>query len=113
MLGALIKSDCLRVRVHDISTGKVTLETADDLYTPMQWKVTSTEPELIRQTAHLIAALHAAIGQKVAVYADAYVSLNGRPAAQLIDPTVDLASEPYRPFGQPWILPAPTTDPPG
>lgn len=103
----------LRFRVLELSTGKVTLETAEELFTPLQWKVMSTEPELIRQAAHLIAARHAEVGQKVAVYADAYVSLNGRASAQLIDPTVDLAAEPYRPFGQPWILPAPTTDPPG
>jgi len=103
----------LRFRVKDQASGTVTRETGEDLLTPLQWKVMSTDPELIRQTAHLIAARHAALGRTVEVFADSYVSLNGRAATQLIDPTVDLAAEPYRPFGQPWILPAPTTDPPG
>ena len=61
----------------------------------------------------LMETLHAAAGRTVEVFADSYVSLNGRPAVQLVDPTIDLAAEPFRPFGQPWILPAPTTDPPG
>ncbi len=40
------------------------------------------------------------------VRADAFVSLNGRRAARLVDPDVDLAAEPWRPH-QPWILPEP------
>lgn len=67
----------------------------------------ATEPELIRQAAHAIRVQRQAAGQDVAVFADSFLSLNGRPAALLIDPTVDLSREPYRLFGQPWILPAP------
>ena len=88
------------------------VETAEDLYTPLQWKVMSSDPELIRQAAHTIARRHAIDGDDVAVRVDAFVSLNGRPAQRFIDPSVDLAAEPWRPFGQPWILPAPTVSPP-
>ena len=40
----------------------------------------------------------------MSVRADAWLSLNGRPARPLIDPTVDLAAEPLRLTGQSWIL---------
>ncbi len=102
----------VRFRVRDRASGATTIETATDLYTPLQWKVMSSEPELIRQAAHLIASQHAANGSTVAVFVDAFVSLDGRRATRLIDPTVDLAAEPYRPWGQPWVLPAPTESPP-
>jgi hypothetical protein len=46
------------------------------------------------------------------VRADAFVSLNGRPAARLVDPTVDLAAQPRDLWHDDWILPAPTGPPP-
>jgi hypothetical protein len=102
----------LRFRVVDTTTGVVSTETAADLYTARQWKVMSSEPELIRQAAYAIAARRAAQGQMVAVFADSFVSLNGRPSARLIAPDVDLSREPYRLTGQPWILAAPSTGAP-
>lgn len=97
----------LRFRVVDLDAGVTTVTAATDIYTPLQWKTMSSEPELIRQAAHTLAALHRDAGERVAVFVDAFVSLNGRVAARIIDPEVDLSREPYRPFGQPWILPAP------
>ena len=44
--------------------------------------------------------------EDVAVYADVWVSLNGRPMQQFIDPAVDLTEEPWDWFGPThWILP--------
>jgi hypothetical protein len=97
----------LQFRIVDTVTGTTTRTTGETLYTPLQWKVMSTEPELIRQAAHALAGLAAADGRTVAVYVDAFVSLNGRRAVRIIDPDVDLSKEPYRLFGQPWILPPP------
>ena len=66
------------------------------------------QPDLILQLAHRIADDYRARGHRdVEVRADVFVSLNGRPAQRLIDPSVDLSREPYRLLGQPWILPAP------
>ena len=48
----------------------------------------------------------------VQVRADAYVSLNGRPAAPFIDPTVDLAAERRDVWHDGWIEPAPSTPAP-
>ena len=70
----------------------------------------ATEPDLVRQAAHAIAARYAARGRTVEVRADAFVSLNARPAVRLVRGDVDLAREPWR-VHQPWVLPAPTAAP--
>ncbi|HEX4980042.1 MAG TPA: HTTM domain-containing protein, partial [Ilumatobacteraceae bacterium] len=102
----------VRFRVTEPATGTAWVETASDLYTPTQWRAMASDPELIRQTAHAIAGVYRRGGHRVEVRADAFVSLNGRPALRLVDPTVDLSREPYRLLGQPWILPGPSGDPP-
>jgi hypothetical protein len=96
-------------RVHDPATNRTWITDATNLYTERQWRAMATEPELIRQAAHQIATEQARKDRAVEVRADAFVSLNGRPAARLVDPTVDLAREPYR-IHQPWILPMPDTE---
>jgi hypothetical protein len=96
--------------VREPATGREWIETADDLYTPAQWRVMATEPDLIRQAAHAIAAHQRDLGRIVEVRADAFVSLDGRPAARIVRPDVDLAREPWR-VHQTWILPAPTAEP--
>jgi hypothetical protein len=97
-------------RVRDPASDREWIETADDLYTPAQWRVMATEPDLIRQAAHAIAARQRDLGRRVEVRADAFVSLNGRPAARIVQPEVDLAREPWR-VHQGWILPASTAAP--
>lgn len=75
--------------------------------TPFQARMTATQPDMILELAHVIAADHDA----VAVYAEAHVSWNGRPNAPLVDPTVDLAHETDSLLPKRWILPAPDTRP--
>ncbi|HEX5661088.1 MAG TPA: HTTM domain-containing protein, partial [Polyangiales bacterium] len=70
--------------------------------TQAQDKMMATQPDMILQFAHFLAQRHDA-----AVYADVWVSLNGRQAARLIDPGVDLARETDTLANKPWILPAP------
>ena len=41
----------------------------------------------------------------VAIHAEVWVSLNQRPWQQIVDPTVDLASQPRNLFPKRWILP--------
>ena len=102
----------VRFRITEPASGTGWIETASDLYTPTQWRAMASDPELIRQAAHVIAGVYRTSGRRVEVRADAFVSFNGRPAQRLVDPDVDLSREPYRLFGQPWILPAPNGDPP-
>jgi len=94
-------------------TGHTWREDGRSTFTPQQWRAMSTDPELTRQAAHIIADRESAERPgPVQVRVDVNVSLNGRPAQPLIDPTVDLADEAFRLGPQPWILPGPTTRPP-
>ncbi|HWM20826.1 MAG TPA: HTTM domain-containing protein [Ilumatobacteraceae bacterium] len=102
----------VRFRVTEPTTGTEWVETAEDLYTPVQWRAMASDPELIRQAAHAVAGVYRSDGRRVEVRADAFVSFNGRAAHRLVDPSVDLSREPYRPLGQPWIMPGPVGDPP-
>ncbi len=70
----------------------------------------SGQPDLIVQLAHHVEADFRQRGHgDVAVYADAWVSLNGRPPARLLDPTVDLTR--LAPDQTGWILPRPDGPP--
>jgi vitamin K-dependent gamma-carboxylase len=93
--------------VHDPATGRTWTYDPARLYTATQLRVMAGEPDLIQQAAHAIAADEARRGHRVEVRVDAWLSLNGRPAARWIDPGVDLAAEPRNPWSKDWILPAP------
>lgn len=101
------KAGAVTFLVHDPATGRDWVADPGDLYTRTQRRVMSTEPDLIHQAALAIAADQARGGHPVEVRVDAWISLNGRPAVRLIDPTIDLAAEPRDPWTDDWILPAP------
>jgi hypothetical protein len=72
----------------------------------------SSQPDLILQLAHHIRDELEARGYRdVEVRADAYVSLNGRPSARLIDPDVDLARIDDGVAPASFILPSPGGEP--
>ncbi|HTV19221.1 MAG TPA: HTTM domain-containing protein, partial [Polyangiaceae bacterium] len=74
--------------------------------TPLQYKMMSTQPDMIQQFArHLRQTFEAQGHERVRVYADAWASLNGRPRQRLIDPGIDLASEPWSLWPKRWIVP--------
>ena len=76
--------------------------------TPLQAKMMSTQPDMILEYAHVLRDRYNAKGYgPVRVYVDSWVVWNGRPAARLIDPSVDLASEEDTLAPKSWILPAP------
>lgn len=95
-------------RVNSTSDAGAKLVYPDEYLTPAQVERMSHQPDLILATAHLIRDDFADQGYgQVQVRADAYVSFNGRPAARLIDPTVDLAT--IQPGIGPkyWVMPEP------
>jgi vitamin K-dependent gamma-carboxylase len=72
----------------------------------------ATQPDLILALAHRVAADEAAArGGPVEVRADVLASLNGRRAARLVDPTIDLAAERDTFAPKRWVLPAPSAHP--
>lgn len=80
--------------------------------TRLQEREMAGQPELILQLAHHVRDdfVRRGLGP-VRVFADAWVSLNGRRAARLIHPGVDLARTRDGLGRAEWILPAPTSPP--
>ena len=78
--------------------------------TPLQVKQMAFQPDMILQFAHFL-ALDA--GGRAQVYADVWVSVNGRPSARLIDPETNLAAETYGLARRNWIVPEALTEPDG
>ena len=89
-------------------TGQAWLVAPDAYLTPLQVERMAIQPDLILQTAHIIAADFAQSGKgRVSVTADAFVSFNGRDHARLIDPEVDLSAIAPGLLPKRWVLPFP------
>jgi vitamin K-dependent gamma-carboxylase len=107
------KNASVTYRVTNPKTGKI-VEVAPRKYlTARQERDFGSQPDLVLQLGKRIAAdFSAREGAPVVVNVDAIASLNGRRAARLVDPTVDLACVEDG-FGKaPWILPLPDEAPP-
>ncbi|MCA8960517.1 MAG: HTTM domain-containing protein [Planctomycetes bacterium] len=73
---------------------------------PFQTGRVGRQPDLLIQYVHDIAQnLKLTTGKDMPVYADVWVSLNGRPAQQIVDPNVDLSKERATLAHSKWILP--------
>lgn len=75
--------------------------------TRKQMRMVSAYPDCIWQFAQYLESRYASKGIPIEVYADARVSINGRPPRPLVDPSVDLAAEPWDHFRHhSWLLPS-------
>lgn len=102
------KVGMVEYRVHDPATGQNWRITPDDYLTPLQAERMTTQPDLILETARIIARDFAARGHpKTQIRADAFVAMNARPHARLIDPQADLAAARSGLAPKPWLLPEP------
>ena len=82
----------VQFRVHHEPSGRSWVASPRDYLTPLQVDRMSIMPDMIAQTARIIAADFAARGYPGAsVKADAFASFNGRANQRLIDPDADLA----------------------
>jgi len=80
--------------------------------TDRQERELGSQPDLVLQLAHRVRDDFRAQGYSdVAVHAEALVSLNGRSAAPMIDPAVDLAREHDGLGKASWVLPEPAGPP--
>jgi len=76
--------------------------------TPLQYRMMATQPDMIHDYALHLKQRYRDQGHPDAkVYARAWVSLNGRPSQPLIDPNIDLGSEPRSLGPSRFILPLP------
>jgi len=88
------KSGSVRFTLRDRST-RDSWEVSPNRYlTPVQERAIGQDPRLILAFARYLARdVRERSGRDVAVFADAFASLNGRPLQRLIDPAVDLTCE--------------------
>ena len=98
--------------VHFPDTGRVLQVPPRYYLDSRQEREMAGQPDLILQLAHHIADEFRARGYPgVEVHAEALVSWNGRPAAHLIDPDVDLARIDDGLARKHWVLAEPTSPP--
>jgi hypothetical protein len=107
------KNGSITYYVRSVRTGR-TWEVSPRRYlTREQEREMSGQPDLILQLAHHIQNDFQGRGYgPVEVRVEALVSLNGRPAAPLVDPNVDLARVRDGVRRADWVLPGPRTPPP-
>lgn len=96
-----------RYKVVDKATNEVTHIKLDNYLTRKQKSNASTKPDFIWQFAQRLKKEYAQQGKDVQVFVSAYVSVNGRPYKQLVNPEIDLASVPWSHFKHSdWLLPS-------
>jgi hypothetical protein len=106
------KSGSVTFHVRNARTGRAWVVSPRDYLAEHQEREMGTQPELVWQLARHIARDFERRGLgPVEVRADALASLNGRPAAPLVDPTVDLAAIEDGLAPQGWVPPAPAAPP--
>ncbi len=107
------KNGSVTYNVTDPETGRTWEVLPRKYLTDRQLRDFSTQPDMILQLGHHVGEEHSRrLGRKVRVTVDALVSLNGRPAALLIDPNVNLLDIRDGMGLARWILPSPRNAPP-
>ncbi|MEM1413893.1 MAG: HTTM domain-containing protein [Myxococcota bacterium] len=106
------KNGSIRYRVRWAGSGRERYVFPQRYLTDHQEREMAGQPDLVLQLAHHVAEDHVRRGHEdVEVRVDAWVSLNGRPMARMIDPDVDLAQVDDGFSKAAWILPAPSGAP--
>ena len=106
------KVGMVEYRVYDPLTGERWRVGPEDYLTPLQSERMATQPDMILETAHIIARDFAVRGHlSVEVRADVFVSMNGRENARLVDPDVDLAAANNSLAPKEWLLPRQSSSP--
>ena len=99
------KTGHVEYRVTDAATGQTWLTGPELVLTDWQTAQANVRPDLIHATARLIADHYRAEGfADLEVRADAWVSMNGRRPERIVDPRVDLLSQPRSLAPAGWIL---------
>lgn len=99
------KAGHVEYAVTDPSTGDTWTADPGLVLTDWQAAHAATRPDMVHATAHLIADHYQRQGLvDPEVRADAWVTMNGRPARRLVDPDVDLAAHARGSLPPGWIL---------
>ena len=101
------KAGMVEYRVRDPESGRSWRVEPETYLTPLQAERAATQPDMLLEIAHIIADDFSARGYpRVQVYADAFVSMNGREHRRLLDPSADLASIEHGLSPKRWVLAA-------
>ena len=92
-------------KVVDPLKGTSFMVNSSDYLTPFQEKQMSFQPDFILEFSHFIGRKFSTEENRVKVYADSFVALNGRPSQRFIDPDVNLYDETESLKNKKWILP--------
>lgn len=90
--------------VRDAATGNSVEVNNRKFLSQQQEKQMSTQPDMILQFAQHLKDVYGKQMQSPEVYAEAYVTINGRSSRLLIDPKVNLAAEQDGFANKKWIL---------
>ncbi|WP_298756256.1 HTTM domain-containing protein [uncultured Psychroserpens sp.] len=94
-------------RVVDKATNAVIPIKLKDYLSIKQIRSVSSKPDVMWQFAQRLKRLYAEKGIDIEVYVRAFVSVNGKPTKQLINPEIDLANVKWNHFKHhDWILPS-------
>ncbi|HEX4888007.1 MAG TPA: HTTM domain-containing protein [Luteibaculaceae bacterium] len=100
------KAGAIEYRVVDAISQQTTRINNSDYLTPLQEKMVATQPDMILQFAHILRDEFRKKGiSNPQIYADTYVTLNGRRGRKLIDEKINLAdiNDSFAP--KKWITP--------
>ena len=102
------KTGLVKYRVSGPTLDGERLVYPDEYLTPVQVERMAFQPDMILATAHIVRDDFASRGHEgIEVRADAFATFNGRPAARLIDPDVDLAAIDAGIGPKAWVLTRP------
>ena len=99
------KTGLVDYRVVENGSGRTWRVLPRDELTELQHEQMRTQPDLIRDYALHLERVYGAEGRGVAVYADAWASLNGRPSQRYLRDDLDLTMPLDELDRQGWILP--------
>ncbi len=100
------KTGLVEYTVREPGTGRTFTPNPAEFLTPQQVRMLATQPDMVLQFAHFLAAEYWRRGVHTPqVFAECYANLNGRGSRLLIDPTVDLAQQREGFGAKSWILP--------
>lgn len=104
------KAGYAQFKIKSKETGRETLVNSAGWLTPNQIKMMSTQPDFILQFAHFLKAKYnltagTAAAEEIAITAEVYVSLNGRPSQAYIDNQADLSTITFNTKRSEWLLP--------
>ena len=101
------KSSNTTYKIIDNETKKETQLNLKDYLSKKQIRLASSKPDVMWQFAQRLKKEYREKGQDISVYITAFVSVNGKPHKQLIDPKVDIANVKWNVFKHnDWILPS-------